>query len=314
MSIEITTAMVNMFSANVMHLSQQKGSRLGNLVRNEMQNAEKSFWDRIGLGTAQKKVGRHVDVNYSNTPHSRRACFIEDYYFADLVDKEDKLRTIQSPENEYAIAARNALGRSMDDIIITAALGTAYTGKDGTVAVVLPDSQKLAAHDGATSTGVGLNTLTLRRTKKKFNANEVDEMEDLYICVTSEELDSMLGETEATSADYNSVKALVDGKIDTFMGFKFIKSERLPRLSANVSYNVASGAYNTGGGTITASKSRRCFAWAKSGILFAKAQDIVGKIEPIPTKHYAHQVYASMCFGAVRMEEVRVVEVVTSEP
>lgn len=316
MSIEITVSMVNQYGSNVFHLSQQKGSRLAGSVRNESQSSEKQFWDAIGAVSAQKKVGRHVDIDYSNTPHSRRACFIEDYYFADMVDKEDKLRTIISPENEYATAAKNALGRSMDDVIIAAALGTAYTGKEGTVAVSLPNSQKLAAFDGTTTTGVGMNVKTLRAIKKIFNINEVDESEELMIAITAEEVDAMLGIPELTSQDYNNVKALVDGKVDSFMGFKFIRTQRIPRLSANQGYKVSNGELGSGGGytgTVTASKSRRCFAFAKSGILFAKAQDIMAKIEQIPTKHYAWQVYACMTIGATRMEEEKVVEVITSE-
>jgi hypothetical protein len=45
----------------------------------------------------------------------------------------------------------------------------------------------------------------------------------------------------------------------------------------------------------------------------AKAQEVMAKISELPTKHYSNQVYASMTIGAARMEEVRVVEVVTSE-
>jgi len=303
---------VNSYSSNVFHLSQQKGSRFAMHCRNEMQKAEKAFYDYIGTVAARRRTGRHSDTVYSDTPHGRRACFIDDFDHADLVDKVDKLRMIYDPENEYAIAARNAMGRSMDDVIIEAALGTAYTGKDGTIPVVLPNSQKVVAFDGTTTTGVGLNVLTLRATKKKFNQNEVDGSE-LFFAHTAEELDSMLGQTQITSADYANVKALVQGAVDSFMGFRFIASERLPRALANVTYTVTNGVIGAGTGTVTAAKSRRCFAWEKSGILFAKAQDIVAKIDELPGKNYSVQIFTSMTIGATRMEEVKVVEVITSE-
>lgn len=307
MSFQVTEAMVKQYSSNVFHLSQQKGSRLAMLTRKESQNAESAFYDRIGSVTAQKKVGRHSDTTYQDTPHSRRRVTLEDYFYSDLVDKEDKLRIIMNPESEYAQAGKNALGRAMDDVIIAAALGTAYAGKEGGTSVAMPNSQVVAGFDGSTTTGVGLNVQTLRAVKKKFNANEVEDG-DLYICVSAEQLDNMLGEEEATSSDYNVIKTLVQGDIDSFMGFKFVRSERLPVTAADTTYNDENGSIGAGDGTLAAG-ARRCFAWKKDGILFAVASDIKGRIDEMPGKHYAHQVYASMSIGAVRMEEVKVVEI-----
>lgn len=311
MSNLIPVTFVNSFASNVWHLAQQKGSRLAPLARNEVQKAEKAFYDSIGMVSAQKKIGRHSDVTYSDTPHARRACFIEDYFWADLVDNEDKLRMIYSPENDYVVAAKNAFGRQIDDVIIAALLGTAYSGKDGSTAAVLPNSQKMAAHDGSTTTGVGLNVQTLRAAKKKFAQNEVDGEQLEFIC-DAEAIDSMLGQLQVTSEDFNSVKALVNGAVDSFMGFKFTRSERLPASASNVTYTVTNGTIAAGTGTITASKSKRCIAFVKSGILLAKAQDIMASIDRLPTKHGASQIYVKMTIGAARLEEVKVLEVITS--
>jgi hypothetical protein len=311
MSVQITTSMVKQFSANVFHLVQQKGSRLAPYVRRESISSEESFFDRIGTATARKKTSRHSDIVYDDTPHSRRRVISEDHYYADLVDSEDKLRIIINPESEYAIAARNALGRAMDDEIILQALGTAYTGKDGSGTASLGNSQKIAGHDGSGAAGVGLNVRTLRAVKKKFNENEAGD-EDLYFCLSAEQLDDLLGETEVTSSDYAAVKALVHGDVDSFMGFKFIRSERLLALSATVAYDVNTGEVGSGGGTAPVG-ARRCFAWQKMGLLLATAKEITGRIDEIPRKHYAKQVYACMSLGATRMEEERVVEVICKE-
>ena len=311
MSFQIETAFVKQFSSNVFHLSQQKGSRLAGIVRRETQNAEASFWDRVGAVTAQKKVGRHTDTTYQDTPHSRRRVTLDDFFYADLVDKEDKLRIIMSPESEYAKAAMMALGRAMDDVIIEAALGPSYGGKEGGSVVNLDNTNKIAGFDGSTTTGVGLNVQTLRAVKKKFNQNEVEEGE-LYFCVSAEQLDNLLGETEVTSSDYNTVKALVQGDVDSFMGFKFIRIERLDTSDAATTYNETDGSVGAGGGTLPAG-ARRCFAWKRDGILLAIAADMNARIDQLPTKHYSHQVYASMSIGATRMEEVKVVEVLCKE-
>jgi hypothetical protein len=313
MSIEITEAFVDEFHSNVVHLSQQKGSKFQNHVRKETQGGESDFFDRIGSVDAQQKVGRHADTTYMNTPHSRRKVTTVPYFFADLVDKEDKVRVLNSPESEYLIAALYALGRGKDDEIIAAALGSAYGGDRGQTEVVLPDSQKLAAFDGSTTTGVGLNVKTLRQVNFKFDNNEVDEDMEKMFAINSYAKLSLLAQTEITSADYNSVKALVDGKVDSFMGFKFISSERLPRSASNITYTVTNGTVGAGTGTITAANSRRGFAWVKDGLLLSTAEEIMTKIEQLPTKHYSTQVYARMNIGATRMEEVKVVEVIWSE-
>lgn len=311
MSLQITTAFVKQFSSNMYFLAQQKGSKLAPLVRKETQNSEKAFYEQIGSVTAQEKVGRHSEVTYTDTPHSRRAVSTRSYFHADLIDSEDKIRMLISPESDYSKLFMWALGRKMDDVIIAAALGSAYTGADGTTPVALANANKVAGFDGATTTGVGLNVKVLRAVKKKFHQNEIDEG-DLYFAISAEQLDNLLGQTEVTSADYASVKALVQGDVDSFMGFKFIRLERLPATSSSTTYDVVTGAVGSGGGTLP-SGARRCFAWKKDGLLMAVGMEAKARIDEIPQKHYSKQVYASMDMGAVRMEEVKVVEVLVKE-
>ena len=313
MSFEITEAFVDEFHSNVVHLSQQKGSKLQDKVRRETQGGEADFFDRIGAVDAQLKTGRHSDTTYMNTPHSRRKVTTSPYFFADLVDKEDKVKVLNSPESEYLIAALNALGRGKDDEIIAAALGSAWGGDRGQTEVPLPTSQKLAAHDGSTTTGVGLNVDTLVRANFKFENNEVDSDIKKYFAINSYAKMALLGNTEITSIDFNSVKALVSGSVNEFMGYEFVSLERLPRSSSNVTYTVTDGTVGAGTGTITAAKSRRGFAWAMDGLLMSTAEEVMTKIDVLPTKHYSTQVYAKMNIGATRMEEVKVLEVIWSE-
>ena len=281
------------------------------MVRHESQNSESAFYDRVGAVVAQKKVGRHSDTTYQDTPHSRRRVTTEDFYHADLVDKEDKLRIIMNPESEYAVAAANALGRAMDDVIIAAALGDASGGVDGGSSVALGNSQKIAGFDGVTTTGVGLNIETLRAVKKKFNQNEVEEG-DLFWALSAEQLDDLLGQSEIQSSDFNVIKALVDGDIDSYMGFKFVRLERLPVTSSATTYDIANGSIGAGAGTLPVG-ARRNFAWKKEGVLLAPAEGVKARISEMPGKHYANQVYASMAIGGTRMEEVKVVEVLCKE-
>lgn len=286
MSYQITTAFVKQYTANVQHLSQQKGSRLRSCVRVESIGAEAAFYDQIGQATARKRTSRHADTPLISTPHARRKVVPVFYDWADLIDKPDKVRTLIDPTNEYSLAGAYAMGRAMDDEIIAAANGTAYTGQEGTVAVPLPSSQKVPVGTA------GLTVQKLILAKEILDSSDVDEEEERFIAVTAKQLSDLLKTTEVTSADYNSVKALVKGEIDTFMGFKFKRTQRLGLVTAGV---------------------RACLAWTKTGILIAVGEEPQGRISERPDKNYSTQVYYGMGIGATRMEEAKVVEIACQE-
>lgn len=306
MSQQITEAFVQQYNANVMHLSQQKGSRLEGAVRNETQKGKSQFFDRIGLVSAVKKTGRHSSTPQIDTPHSRRMVTMDDYEWADLVDDQDKIRMLIDPTSEYALAAAWSFGRSKDDVIIAASLGTAYSGEAGATSVVHPNSQKYAANNGSAFSN--LNMITLRAVKRMMDVKEVEGAR--YMAITSSQLESLLGETAVTSADYANVKALVQGEVDSFMGFKFIRLERL-NLTTSTTATAATGA--VGSGASLTGTNRACFAWAEQGILKSQGEDFVTKMSERDDKSYAMQVYCRMSLGATRMEEEQVVEVICKE-
>lgn len=306
MSQQITEAFVQQFNSNIMMLSQQKGSRLQDKVRNETQKGKSQFFDRIGLVSAVKKTGRHSSTPQLDTPHSRRMVTMEDYEWADLVDDQDKLRMLIDPTSEYAMAAAWAFGRSKDDVIIAAALGNAYSGEDGTTVVAHPNAQKYAANNGSTFTN--LNVSTLRAIKQKMDEQEVEGKR--YIVCASSQINSLLGQTEVTSSDFNSVKALVQGEVNSFVGFEFIRLERLGLTTATTA-SATTGA--VGSGAALTGTNRAAFAFAEQALLLTKGEDFVTKITERADKSYSQQVYARMSIGATRMEEVQVVEIICKE-
>ncbi len=308
MSQEIPVAFVQQYNANVTMLSQQQGSRLESKVRNESQKGKAQFFDRIGNVSASLRTGRHASTPQTDTPHSRRMVTLNDYEWADLVDDQDKIRMLNDPSSEYALAAAWAFGRSKDDVIISAALGNAYGGEAGATSVIHPYSQKYAANDGSAFSD--LNITTLRAVKKMMDAQEV--MGKRYIACTSSQISALLGLTQVTSADYNGVKALVQGEVNSFMGFEFIRIERL-NLTSVATATATTGVTAASGLTALTGTNRACFAWADQGILLSKGEDFVTKMSERDDKGYAMQVYARMSIGATRMEEVQVVEIVCKE-
>ena len=131
MSVQITTAFVNQYHANITLALQQMDTRFRGAVRVEPMNAEYDYFDQIGATTALLRTTRHGDTQYVDTPHTRRRCSLAFYEWADLIDKEDKVQTLSDPTSAYVQNAAAAMFRAMDDVIITAFDGTAYTGKAG---------------------------------------------------------------------------------------------------------------------------------------------------------------------------------------
>jgi len=286
MSTQITTAFVQQFSANIQMLSQQMGSLLRTAVDVESVNGEKAFFDQVGAASAVLRTSRHADTPLVDTPHSRRMVTMSDYEYADLIDDQDKVRLLADPTSTYSRAAAAAMGRAMDDVIITAALGTANTGKEGATSTALPSSQKIA-HGSA-----GLTIAKLLSAKEILDANSVDPSITRHIVVSPKQISDLLNNTTVTSSDFNTVKALAQGELNTFVGFNFIVSNRL---------------------TTDSNSDRQVIAFASDGIKLAVGKEPSARIDERADKSYATQVYYCQSVGATRMEEEKVVEIACNE-
>lgn len=286
MSVNVTTSFVEQYSANVQMLSQQMGSVLRGAVDVESIKGKNAFFEQIGKVTAQLRTSRHGATPQIDTPHSRRRLNTATYEWADLIDDADKIRMLIDPTSSYAKAAAAAMGRSMDDVIIAAALGSADTGVSGGTSTALPSSQKIA-HGSA-----GLTVAKLLSAKKILDENDVDPSIKRYCVVSPEQVEDLLNTTEVKSSDFNTVKALAQGDINSFLGFTFLTSNRL---------------------TQDATPNRQVIAFASDGIKLGIGKDITAKISERDDKSYSTQVYYSMDLGATRMEEEKVVEIACQE-
>ena len=286
MSVNVTTSFVEQYSANVQMLSQQMGSKLRSAVDVESIRGKQSFFEQIGKTTAQLRTSRHGATPQIDMPHSRRALTTATYEWADLIDDADKIRMLIDPTSSYAKAAAAAMGRAMDSVIIAAALGTAKTGVSGGTSTALPSTQKIV-HGSA-----GLTVAKLLSAKKILDENDVDPSVKRYCVVSPEQIEDLLNLTEVKSSDFNTVKALAQGDINSFLGFEFITSNLL---------------------TADATPSRQVIAFAADGIKLGIGKDITAKISERDDKSYSTQVYYCMDLGATRMEEEKIVEIACNE-
>jgi hypothetical protein len=249
-----------------------------------------AFFDQVGKTTAQLRTSRHADTPQLDTPHSRRRVSLADYEWADLIDNADKVRLLIDPTSSYAKAAAAAMGRAMDDVVIAALGGTSYTGETGSTSVTLPAGQK----PYSASQADGLTITKLLEAKKILDLADVDPSLPRFFLCGPRQISNLLGTTQITSSDFNTVKALAQGQIDSFLGFKFIVSNRL-----------AFDATNT--------DDRLCYAFTSDAIKLAVGQDVLARIDERADKSYSTQVYYAMSIGATRMEEEKVVEIACDE-
>lgn len=283
----ITTAFVKQFGRNVDALVQQKGSVLRDCVRIETGIVgEEAYFDQIASTAAIKRTTRNADTPLIKTEFNRRRVTMYDYEWADLLDKEDQLKMLISPESPVAMNAAWAMGRAMDDLIIDELGGTSYYGKAGGSSIALPSDSKIVVG------GTGMTIAKLLEAKEKLDSHDVDPMEPRYCVVTSAQIKDLLETTEIKSSDYNTVKSLAMGQIDTFLGFKFVMCNRLDTDDSD---------------------DRLCYCFARNGMLLAIADGVKSEIERRADKSYATQVYLSMGIGATRMEEKKIVQIACAE-
>lgn len=271
------------YSQNIMQLAQQKYSKLlGSVYVKPNVRGKTFFQDQIGQWSMSTKGGRNVQTPNNDPVLARRMGVMVDYHDNRLLDRGDELKSISDPRSAYTIAAAQSLGRKIDDVIIAAAIGTSYSGETGTTSVTQSQVQLVTA-----------STLTMAEViavKQVFDKNDI-EMEDRIWIAKPESLDSLLNLTQATSADYAAVKALVRGEIDSWMGFKWIMSTRITAATAHM------------GSTLQG------IALQKYGVCLAMGDAPLVRTDERSDLSYSWQVYYELNIGATRLEEERVVEV-----
>lgn len=297
MANTISTAFVNQYKANIEILNQQLGSKLMEAVRIEPQVGEYAYYDQIGrIDTLTTSEARHADTTIIDTPHSRRRVGLAAYRWAELIDTPDKVQMLADPTSPYAQNASYKFGRDKDSLIITAADGTAYTGKTGSVSTTFSGTQSIPSDATASGTNYLLaGDTTVLNIDKIRGAGYLLDLADVpaegrYLVGHPKGKYDLLGTTEVTSIDYNGVKALVDGQVDSFLGFKFI-------WTTLVAYS----------GT-----EYKNFAWHKNAMLFAVGKDDLGfkaRIEERADKNYSTQVFNEMMIGCTRMDEKAIVRI-----
>lgn len=278
--------MVRQFAMGIALLQQQLDSRFRDRVRIESISSEALELDQVDAVAMSDLLVRHQDTAIISVPHRRRVIQPVAASVADLIDRADLRRVINNPQNSYVQSFAAASNRKHDARVAGAFFATAVTGKGG-VSTAAFDTTNYQIVNG----GTGLTVAKLRTASQMLRAAENPKdngPNKWYIAYSADKLTDLLGTTEVTSSDFNTVKALVAGEVSEFMGFEHVHYEGMP---------------------VVAGPLERVAAWRKSSMCLAVSEQGRASIAVRPDKEDSIQVRYENDSGATRMDEKGVVDI-----
>lgn len=280
MAVSISNAFVTLFDAEVKQ-AYQADAVLRNTVRLRTGvTAATHKFPKVGAGVAQVRVPQ-TDVTPLNVQYSQATVTLGDWIAAEYSDIFNQAKVNFDERQELVQVVGKAIGRRADQLVIDA---------------LAASSTALTVSNDIGGADTNLNVAKLREAKKLMDTANVP-MGDRYLLVHAANLMALLSETSVTSSDFNTVKALVQGELDTFLGFKFI------------TIGDRSEGGLTGGGT---GADRNVWAWHKTAVGMAEGMGIRSEINYIPEKT-SYLVSSMMSAGAVAIDAGGIVQITCRE-
>jgi len=279
MAVSISNAFVTLFDSEVKQAYQ--GQRLLAGATRERSGVEGSTvkFPKIGKGSATIRVPQ-TDVTPLNVTYSQVTATMSDFIAAEYSDIFNQQKVNFNERQELVQVVSGAIARRMDQVVLDALTAAS---SPGTVANSIGGSN------------TDLNIEKLREAKKIMDQKNVPS-EGRTMLIHANSLSALLGETEVTSADFASVKALVTGDVDTFMGFKFITF----------------GDRDEGGLAIDGSSDRTLFAFHRDAVGLGVGMNETSRVDYIPEKT-SFLVASMFSAGAVAIDDEGIVKITCRE-
>jgi len=279
MSISLSNAFVTLFDAEVKQAYQGKAMLVGAVRQRRGVEGSTVRFPKVGKGVATARISQ-TDVTPLNVGFSNVTCTLQDWNAAEYSDIFSQAKVNFDERSELVQVLGNAIGRRQDQLILdalTAASGTGTVSND----------------IGGTDTN--LNVAKLREAKRQLDRANVPP-EGRHIILHASGLASLLSETAVTSSDFNTVKALVSGEINTFLGFTF----------------HVMGDRTEGGLVIDGSLDRTCFAFHKDALGYAEGIAPRTEVNYIPekTSFLVNSVFSA---GAIAIDAEGIVKITARE-
>ena len=279
MAIGLSNAFVTLFDAEVKQAYQAKAQLVGAVRQRRGVEGSTAKFPKAGKGVATLRVPQ-TDVTPLNVDFSQVTATMEDWNAAEYSDIFMQQKVNFDERQELVQVVANAIGRRQDQLILDALNATSGVGT-------------VATSVGGADTNLNLDKLLA--AKKELDSNNVPPT-DRHMIIHANNLSALLGETEVTSVDYNSVKALVSGEINTFLGFTF----------------HVLGDRAEGGLPLAAGDVRTCWAFHKDAVGYAEGMGPKTEINYVPEKT-SFLVNAMFSAGAVGIDAEGIVKVSADE-
>ena len=278
MAQNVTTAFVDLFDSEVKQAYQAESLLRGTMRTRTGVAGNTVKFPTIGKGVATLRVPQ-TDVTPLNVTYGQVTATMEDYIAAEYSDIFQQSHINFYERSELVQVVSKSIARRMDQIMIDAL--NAATGTSTVATTVGPGGN------------TDMNIEKLRATAKALNEKNVPS-EGRYLLMHATQLDSLLGETEVTSQDFASVKALVQGEINTFMGFNILTM----------------GDRDEGG--IPKPSTRTCFAWHKDSMGYAESMSQKTEVNYVPEKT-SYLVSSMFSAGAIAIDGEGIVKISCTE-
>lgn len=250
MAVSVSNAFVTLFDSEVKQAYQGQRALAG-LTRERSVEGSIVKFPTIGKGTASIRVPQ-TDVTPMSVSYNSVQAEMQDFIAAEYSDIFNQAKINFQDRAELVQVVGGAIGRRMDQVVLDA-----LTAASGTLTV--------ANSIGGANTN--LNVAKLRDTKKQMDAKNVPS-QGRVIVAHANNMDALLAETSVTSSDFNTVKALVTGEVNSFLGFRFISI----------------GDRDEGGLAIDGSSDRTVFAFHKDAMGLGINMAEKTKVDYIPEK------------------------------
>lgn len=279
MSVSLSNAFVTLFDAEVKQAYQGKAMLVPAVRQRRGVEGSTVKFPKVGKGVATVRVPQ-TDVTPLNVAFSTVTCTLTDYNAAEYSDIFNQAKVNFDERQELVQVVASAMGRRQDQMILDA---------------LAASSTSLTVSNDIGGTDTNLNVAKLREAKRLLDKNNVPP-EGRHIVIHGNGLASLLSETSVTSSDFNSVKALVQGDINSFLGFTF----------------HTLGDRSEGGLAIDGSLDRTCFAFHQMAVGYAEGIGMRTEINYIPekTSWLVNEVFSA---GAITIDAEGIVQLTCRE-
>ena len=222
MSKNLSAVAVTEFDSMVKHAYQGMGLLKGAVTQRNNVVGDTYKFRRMGKGLANQKSTSDL-VTPMDVAHEFKTATLSNWNAPEYTDMLDAQDVNFDEKQELANTIAGALGRRTDQLVIDA------------MDASTPLTSTIGINVGGNASN--LNMAKVIKAQVELRDQGVPNSE-LFAAVNALGLGGLLNDEKATSSDYQAIKALVNGDVDTLAGFKFVILESRVEGGLTVAANV----------------------------------------------------------------------------